>query len=262
MLKTKKSVQSGQVAVVVLLIMVVLLTIGLSLATRTTQELFLSDQQSESARVFNAAESGIEQALSEVAVGQGTLTIDGVTVAYNVTGSSTLNTRVPEGASVHIDLTGYNNNITIQWATEADCANRASLVAHVFYSDAGTIRTKVIPFRPSCSTHQADNFFNGTNINPANPFRHQYIITASNPVTHSSLPPNALFMRIKPVYADVDLRVSGGNTFPTQHHIVSSTASYAEGGEQRKIEVSRTLPTGPAYMDYALYSGGAITQNP
>ena len=42
-----------------------MLTIGLSLASRTTQELFLSGQEADSARVFNAAEVGIEEALSQ-----------------------------------------------------------------------------------------------------------------------------------------------------------------------------------------------------
>lgn len=254
MFNKKTSFQSGQVAVVVLLIMVVLLTIGLSLATRTTQELFLSDQQAESTRVFNAAESGIEQALSEVQVGTGTLTIDGVDITYNVSGSSTLDTRVSEGASVHIDLTGYSNNVEFEWASEGNCSERASLVATIFYDDAGTTRTKVIPFRPACSAH-SDNFFNAIALG-GNPYYHRYTIAAAD------LPANSLFMRVKPVYADTDLKISGGIGFPTQYHVISSTASYTEGDEERNIEVSRTLPAGPAYMDYALYSGGGITQNP
>ena len=261
----KTTPQSGQVAVVVLLIMVVLLTIGLSLATRTTQELFLSDQQSESARVFNAAESGIEQALSELQ-GQGTLSIDGVDVAYNVTGSSTLDTRVAEGASVHIDLTGYTSSVNFEWASEADCSERASLVANIFYSDTttnpATVRTKVIPFGPTCNGHDSDNFFDGTATGASNTYRHQFTITSVGSPFNQSLPPNPLFMRIKPVYADTDIKISGGVGFPTQYHVISSTGTYSEGDEERNIEVSRTLPTGPAYMDYALYSGASITQNP
>lgn len=254
MLKKHSIHQSGQVAVVVLLIMVVLLTIGLSLATRTTQELFLSDQQSESARVFNAAESGIEQALSEVQVGQGTLTVDGVDVAYNVSGSSTLETRISEGASVHLDLTGYTGDVDFEWATEGNCPERASLVANIFYDDSGTTRSKTIPFGPACDGH-SDNFYDGTLLG-GNPYYHSYTIAAAD------IPANALFIRVKPVYADTDLKVDGQLGFPTQYHVISSTATYQEGDEERNIEVSRTLPTGPAYMDYALYSGGGITQNP
>jgi hypothetical protein len=259
MLKKNQFYQSGQVAVVVLLIMVVLLTIGLSLATRTTQELFLSDQQSESTRVFNAAESGIEQALSEVtSSGPGTLTVDGIDVTYNVTDSSTLETRISEGASVHLDLTGYSGDVDFEWSTEGNCPDRASLVANIFYDDTSVspsvTRSKTIPFGPACDGHS--DFFYDSTLPGGSPYFHSYTIAAAD------IPADALFMRVKPVYADTDMKVSGGNTFPTQYHVISSTATYQEGDEERNIEVSRTLPTGPAYMDYALYSGGGITQNP
>ena len=254
MLKKNPSYQSGQVAVVVLLIMVVLLTIGLSLATRTTQELFLSDQQADSARVFNAAETGIEQALSEVSEGYQVMTVDGVDVAFNVQGSARLETRITEGASLHLNLTGYANDITFEWSTEADCGDRASLVAHIFYDDGGTTRSLAMPFGPSCDGH-TDNFIDANTIGGA-PYYHRYVLQAVD------IPAGAMFMRVRPVYNNTDILVEGGLGFPTQYHIISSTANYAEGDEERNIEVSRTLPAGPAYMDYALYSGGGIEQNP
>ncbi|MCA9368884.1 MAG: hypothetical protein H6773_03210 [Pseudomonadales bacterium] len=250
MLKKNPLYQSGQVAVVVLLIMVVLLTIGLSLATRTTQELFLSDQQADSVRVFNAAESGIEEALSQVTEGQQTLTVDGVDVTFDVQGSSRLEARVAEGASLHLDLSGYDNDITFNWASEGDCTNRASLVAHIFYDDSGTTRSIAIPFGPSCDGH-TDNFIDANTIG-GDPYYHRYVLQATQ------IPSGALFMRVRPVYADTDILVEGNIGFPTQYYIISSSATYTEGDEERNIEVSRTLPAGPAYMDYALYSGGAI----
>ncbi len=244
--------QSGQVAVVVLLVMVVLLTIGLSLATRTTQELFLSDQQADSVRVFNAAETGVEEALSTVAEGQHTLSIDGVDVTFDVQGSSLLETRITEGASLHLNLSGYNGDITFEWATEDVCSDRASLVAHIFYDDAGTTRSLTIPFGPDCDG-QPDNFIDANTLS-GSPYYHRYQISSAD------LPVNPLFMRVRSVYADTNILVEGDIGFPTQYHIISSSATHNEGDEERNIEVSRTLPAGPAYMDYALYSGAAITQ--
>lgn len=258
MFKHATSSQSGQVAVVVLLIMVVLLTIGLSLATRTTQELFLSDQQAESARVFNAAESGIEQALSEVQVGSGTLTVDGVDVQYNVTGSSTLDTRVTEGMSVHLDMSGYAGNVSFEWATEGACSSRASLVAMIYFDDNGTTKAMSVPFGPGCDS-RSDDFTDAGNAG-GNPYYHTYTIPASALPSGPNI--SVLFMRVKPIYADTDIRITGGIGFPTQYHVINSTATYVGGDEERSIEVSRTLPSGPSYMDYALYSGAAITQNP
>ena len=261
MLKKTYTSQSGQVAVIVLLIMVVLLTIGLSLATRTTQELFLSDQQAESSRVFNAAESGIEKALSDVQVGTGNLSVDNVDVAYSVQGSSVLETRVTEGMSVHLDLTGYTGDVTFEWAGEGSCGSRASLIAVIYYDDAGEIKSKSVPFGPACDS-RLDNFADGLLLG-GSPYYHRYTLSTTYPDTQvNHIPANTLFMRVKPVYADTDLLISGGISFPTQHHTISSTATYTGGNEERSIEVSRTLPAGPSYMDYALYSGGAITQNP
>ena len=42
-----------------------MLTVGLSLAANTSSDLIISQQEEESNRVFNAAEAGIEKALSE-----------------------------------------------------------------------------------------------------------------------------------------------------------------------------------------------------
>ncbi|MDQ3008290.1 MAG: hypothetical protein M3Q81_01715, partial [bacterium] len=107
--------QAGQIGLIILLIMVVLLTAGLSLAARTTQELFLAQQSAESARVFNAAEAGIEQALNtsfnfEGEVDSGTIQdITDTTVDYSVTKKYELETLLFEGVSVSVDTTGVQN---------------------------------------------------------------------------------------------------------------------------------------------------------
>jgi Tfp pilus assembly protein PilX len=251
------SSQSGQVAVVILLIMVVLLTVGLSLATRTTEELFLSQQQAESARVFNAAETGIEDALSQdfnTTIDPRTFQVDGVDVSYTVTGQNTLQTRITEGMSAQVNLVGYIGPVTVQWATEEDCNDRASLIATIFYDSGGTTQSRHIAFGPptTCVNHN-DNFLQGSNISTT--YKQQYVISAGD------IPAGSAFMRIKPVYADTNIRVTGGLGFPTQTHLVHSTATYGSGNEERSIEVTRTLPAGPSFMDYALYSGGSITQN-
>jgi Tfp pilus assembly protein PilX len=56
--------QSGQIGVIILLLMVVMLTIGISFLSRSTRELRVATQESESSRVLSAAESGIESALN------------------------------------------------------------------------------------------------------------------------------------------------------------------------------------------------------
>ena len=57
---TNSKTQAGQILVIMLLIMVVGMTIGLFLLGRTTTDISLTSKLSDSSRVFNAAEAGIE----------------------------------------------------------------------------------------------------------------------------------------------------------------------------------------------------------
>lgn len=55
--------QNGQILLIVVLTMIVALTVGLSIAARVVTELKLSKQNEESQRAFQAAESGVAQAV-------------------------------------------------------------------------------------------------------------------------------------------------------------------------------------------------------
>jgi hypothetical protein len=54
---------SGQAVLIILLVMAVILTIGLSVVSRSVTDINISQQSEDSARAFSAAEAGIEQAL-------------------------------------------------------------------------------------------------------------------------------------------------------------------------------------------------------
>lgn len=58
-----KKAEHGQILLVVVLAMIVALTVGLSVASRTITNLKISRQNEESQRAFQAAEAGIEQTL-------------------------------------------------------------------------------------------------------------------------------------------------------------------------------------------------------
>ncbi|MFZ1721441.1 MAG: hypothetical protein WAU07_02965 [Microgenomates group bacterium] len=248
----ENSSQSGQVAVVVLLIMVVLLTIGLSIATRTTQEVFLSQQQAESSRVFNAAETGVEDALSqdfEALTGSVTnvTTIDGVDVNYTISASDTLETRLTEGLSAMVDLNqSVSGNLTVRWARETPCNDKASLIFSIYYMTGGRNRVRHVAVGPN-SGCRSDGFTNGNPINVDG-----YTMGYNLPVTV-----NDRFVRIKAVYNDTHVSVSGNN-LPDQFYNVRSEASNEQGDEQRTIQVTRTLSVAPSIMDYAVYSGASL----
>ncbi len=257
--------QSGQVGVIILLIMVVLLTVGISLATRTTQELFVTQQSADSARVFNAAEAGIEQSLSTDfqtafdatdTITGAVSTISDTDVNYSVTRQYKLETRVFEGVDVSIDLpkdgTTNNAGIIIQWSRETDCATQdpASLLASIYSYNAGTQQTTV-RYRALGGCSRGDGFENSTTLS-SGPYRFEFTLPLQS---------NDIFVRIKPIYNDTNLNITGnGWTLPVQYYNIRSEAKNRQGDETRIVEVNRTIPTAPSVMDYALFSGDTIVK--
>ena len=59
----EKQLQKGQVLLVVVLVMVVALTVGLSLASRSITNLRITSDDENSQRAFSAAEAGVERAV-------------------------------------------------------------------------------------------------------------------------------------------------------------------------------------------------------
>lgn len=263
--------QSGQVAVIILLLMVVLLTVGLSVASRTTQDLLTSKQTSDSARVFNAAETGVDEALSQLEssyeTGQletsGTLEINNAQVAYQIVSTDTLEARADEGVSLQVDLVNRQTTpnglpaggptLRLEWSDtnmEGDCGIPASLLLTTYSMSGGTVISKTTPVQ-GCNRSDGFELPNATAAAPYR-FRHDLALQAGD-----------LFVRIKPLYGNTQLKVTGsGITLPVQSYTVSAEARNNEGNETKKIEVTRTLPTAPAIMDYALYSGTTLNKVP
>lgn len=251
--------QSGQVGVIILLIMVVLLVMSLSIAARTTQHISLSQQQADSARVFNAAEIGLEEALSSEQLSLGTdfsssleLFSGEVSVDYSVSAVSVLETRVFEGVSVEVDVTGAvdGNGMRVIWSKESDCGTQdpASLLLTVYFDDAGTtrVRHKAIG---ACDRSDGFELAAGTSTDGFNWLYDLDLLTDDFKV------------RLKPVYNDTHLKVSGnGWILPTQNYNIRSEANSLQGDESRVVEVNRILPTAPSVLDYALYSGTTIVK--
>jgi hypothetical protein len=252
------SSQSGQVGVIVLLIMTVLLTVGLSAAANINRDVSLSRQEGESTRVFDAAEAGIEKALTvDINSFQDTTTatlntIEDVNVDYRVTKVSTLETVVFEGVSVPIDVSTAVNGDRVRffWSKTDDCNSAtddpASLLISIFYESAGEMRVR---YETASGCDRGDGFGTPDPISISG-YRRRATIT---------LKAGDKFLRVKPLYNDTHLRAFGVSwTLPTQGVRVRSQARNENGQETRTVEVNRSLATAPSVMDYAVVSGSDI----
>jgi len=248
----------GQIGLIVLLTMTVLMTVGLSVATRSSQDLINTQRGEESNRVFNAAEAGIEAALSADYAFEGDSTsgdISGftdITGDYTIAKQNTFETRLFEGVSVELDVTGVvdGQGLTIDWSREDNCGtdNPASLVATIFFDDAGTTRARYMAIG-ACD--RGDNFTLATTGNYGN-YRRTYALP---------LQTDDEFVRIRAVYNDTHIKISGnGWTTPTQLYQIRAEAQNDSSNENRAVSVGRTLPTAPSVFDFALYSGTTIVK--
>lgn len=257
--------QSGQVAVIVFLIMAVLLVVGLSLASRTSQEIELAGQQEDTTRVFNAAETGIEQALSDSS--NFTITSEQTEVinpqslqdtqtsgSVTITPQTGFENEYEPGETATVFTTGENRDLVIRWhPLPASCDNAAVLAITTYVEVASnTYTAKHYGVRPGgCSG--TGTGFEASEATGAGGYAYSYTISDMTDVK---------MVRIKPLRAGTALQVSSSALSPQVYNIRSEARDISSGStEVRAIEVTRTKPAPPSIFDYALYSGGDLTKN-
>jgi len=246
--------QSGQVGIAVILVMVVMSTIGISLATRSATDVRTARQSQEATQTFSAAEAALENILSrdqsylETTDAGEYSDVENVAVNYTVDRDTQLTTELLEGAVAEIDVsTGTaGQQVTIEWSASSDCGtNPASLLVAVINTAGATPIARQYSY---AICDRSDGF--ELVLTNGSQFARQVTITLEN---------GDQSIRITPVYADSDLLVSGnGWTLPTQEFTIQSIAENLQGRETKAIEVERTTEYAPTILDYALVSGTTI----
>lgn len=250
MLKKKNS---GQVALIVLLIMVVILTIGLSLASRSITDIRISQNEREALRAFSAAEAGIEEALRDIPAYAGKTTpvsIGDLTANVTVeeTGEETTRT-IEKGGTMSILLEGASSPPTllrINWidTTKSDETSDYASIEIIVYADDYSFN------RYAYSAQNRNDGFSIISDSGEGDFYRQVTI---------SIAANDKLVRIKPLYNKATIMVtSDTGTLPVQQYDITSQAT-AEGEKTSKIIVSRTIPVLPPIFDYVLFSGGDLS---
>lgn len=249
MLKKQKS---GQVALIVLLIMIVILTIGLSLASRSITDVRISQDEKEALRAFSAAEAGIEEVLRDISYYAGkTEPVDvgdlQAIVAVEETGEGTTQ-KVEKGETMNIllDDLGAGDDLYVEWMVDPDEVPTPASIEIVVYATDSTF-SRYAYNANGIAPPNTNDFDNGG---------------AGGAGFHSratvSLGANDSLARIRPFYNETTIKVtSNGNLGVQQYNITSSVE--AESEKISKIEVTRTIPVLPPIFDYALFSGSNLS---
>lgn len=264
------SSRSGQIGVIILLMMIVMLTIGLSILMRSSRDVKLATQESESSQVFSAAEVGLEKVLSfdlsdldynnetDIATLKDTVSSGVTNFKYDLTVKRQHELAVkslPQGASAEIDLTGATSDIDISWGTES-CTpplSRASILVSVYGSSSSGQSWVTHQIYAGCDRKDTDGVYDTTtadlNNDPQGLMRNVNI----------ALSPEAKMVRIKALYADTAIRVTGTN-LPFQSYVIQATGTSELGTETRRVQLDQTLPVAPSVLDYVLLSGTTINK--
>jgi len=258
-----KSRQSGQVGIIVLLISAIILVIGLSIASRTIKESQSTVAQEDSARVFSTAESGIQQALGNIfqfeSDQNATLPADFSFEDANlnqvsITSAQNFEAFLPEKNVVEIKIVaGQTGSVNFNWSkTTCDQGGANLLISHYFL-DGGTYDVNYYLIG-NCPSYSDQNLISAdTSTMPGYNFTYNLPISAAN--NQNS------FIRVIPIGRGTDLHVGAttGLISNTQYTILS-LAQMPDGSSAKAIEVKRSIPSAPAFMDFALVSGGNLVK--
>ncbi|KKS32530.1 MAG: hypothetical protein UU93_C0006G0009 [Candidatus Amesbacteria bacterium GW2011_GWA2_42_12] len=285
-----QSMRRGQALIIILLILAVITTIGLSVASRSVTEVSTSVTSDEGTRALSAAESGVEYALS---MGSGGVNSDiGYTVTVESQNSSAqviLTDKLkageigtvflaPHSSNGMLDTTStYNGNkFNVCWGKSGTPNDNSAPAIEVdlYYFEENVYKISRLAYDPNSSriTSSNNNFStlsSGFNISSDCPsgsafaFGTQIGLNANGFGVSTN---NLLFLQIRPFYnGDVAHVVGvkngtggGGDSFPAQGTIITSTGT--AGVSTKKVQVLQTYGAPYSIFTSAVFSGSDLVK--
>lgn len=240
-------------AVFVLLVMLLGMSVGLSVMSRSLQDLKSTTTSDQSSRAFSAAEAGLEVALAtDLSATSGNVTINNVNVHYDVVATpNTFTATITKDDVGQIELAGNTNPITISWGDAGSGCNLADngdpameLNLYTYNVGSQVYGLKKYAYNPyNCSGNDFSVAGAGSG------FRSTVTITPSA---------DAKLLRLKPIYNNATVQVTG--TFGPQTYQITSKGTTTTG-VARAVQIYKTKPALPPLFDYVLFGGsGSVSQ--
>jgi hypothetical protein len=255
--------KNGQMLIVVILVMIVALTVGLSLASRTILNLRISRQNDQSQRAFQAAEAGVEQIIqsgnqfsSDFLANRAQYS---TSVIYPQGQGFMLNggELVDQDTGMDVWLSNYpdftnpqNTTLTIYWGTDNQTICNApgsgqnssqvksALEVIILSGLKATPTASKYFYEANGCTGGSARFSNATSPSPgALKSTINFSNSASIPVT------TGLLMRVIPVFNSSKIYIESTAALPTQGQIIQSTGKAGE--TSRKVSYFSSYPQVP-----------------
>lgn len=272
--------QSGQIVLISLLVLSIATTIALSLIGRSTTDVTISNQITESSRAFSAAEAGIEEALKS-GVGTSGAQVLTAGVSYTVAkadiggaaGAYVFPKKVSRGVTETLWLVNHNPDGTLSetptytsagidvcWSSET---TTPAMSVSIFYKTAGgSYRVARGSYDPDSTRALTNNFSavtattGGCGAGTGTTYKQTISFGAFTPAIVPATD-TILMMRLAPVYADTNLAVSATTALPLQGSKLESTG-ISGTGITRKIVVYQQYRSAPSVFDSVIYSQGSF----
>lgn len=268
--------ESGQVLLISLLVLVVILTVGLSAAVRSITTTRMTSAEDSSQRAFSAAEAGLERALTADVDFSNVPLTNSSSYSTTITESSDYDILVNNGAFISKDdaadvwlssppdytttwPAAGSSPLTIYWGKpgelcdQVESNNTMAAMEVILISGSEAAPTlEHFAFDPcgvplSAETRRNNNHFDpvlaGGTIDGQT-----FAYSATINVT------SGLIARLVPIYAGTKMAVSGGAVaLPAQGKVYTSIGK--SGGTQRKIVTFRGYPKPPIELyPYLIFS--------
>jgi len=244
--------KKGQALILILLVMAVSLTLGVSVASRSITALRQVSFSGQSVQALAFAEAGAEEALLCLkgggACSGGSIDLDGGgdDVTYTITPlPSTDLPKIDRDSTIELDLVGYGGaSVTVCWSltSESSEENAALTMAYV-RSGGGEYFISRYSFDPD-GLRRAQNNFSNPSSGSGSCSEYRYMATIPTPATRQIL-------RLKPLYVGPITIAALG--LPDQGSKITSTGF--SGRARRRVEVIRTKSALSEIFDYVLFSG-------
>lgn len=256
--------QRGQIALVVLLVMIVMLTLGITVAQRGLFDVKLSEQEEESSRAFQAAETGVEEALRTLTGTGGQKVGLGTDTEYEVgveeAGQNGLVTAEPVevGETLEVDVTGSGglNSVLVNFIDKGTENCDADGVAAV---EVVAVRTSGVLTRRAYDVNSTRAGSNGFTVVGKGDFSFQDKTFCAQ--VNVAVPADTKEVRVRPFYASTTIGVQPqpNDVLAPQYRVISSRGETGSG-VTRVVEVRRGNPQAASIFDYVLFSGNDLTK--
>lgn len=271
-----KDNNKGQIALIVLTVMAMVLTLGLTLSERVITDLEVSQEEEKSAQAFSAAESGVEEALRILDQGGSVDDLDTTQIASDLGVSEVSVQSSSVGGStefVYPLLVDPGNSIVI-WLREHDADGNIDLAngyagASIDVCWQAGAAIEVISFYEQSGSYDISRFAFDSDNGRTGENNFDYAdgggcsgLAVSDTINLTGTP---LFLVIKPFYQGTEIGVDGSSIpLPVQGYEVVSTGEVERSEEEvisRRVKVYQSWNSPSEYFYHSVFSNTGVTTN-